>query len=278
MAGRRHSRIVDLAKEGDPLVDGIITAHANHSRSMDIIRVALQQRGLDATWRHNIEDLDTDDYDLVITVGGDGTVLHTSHSVGSTPILPINSSPATSVGYLTAGSVESFSGLFDQIVAGLLRPIKLTRMRVKVNEKTVTNRALNDVLFCHTCPASTTRYVIILDDQTEAQLSSGIWVATAAGSTAAIKSSGGRVMRPGSKRLQFMVRESYPLVGEEKKPTLISGFVNREGELTVRSKSDTANLYVDGPHELFPVEFGDVISFSRSEESLYIFGYTQKAG
>jgi NAD+ kinase len=159
-----------------------------------------------------------------------------------------------------------------------VEPIKLCRMTVAVNGKQATERALNDVLFCHDCPASTTRYVIEHRGDKEAQTSSGIWVATAAGSTAAIRAAGGRTMGAGSKRLQFAVREPYPWGPDRRHnhPSLTAGFVDDGDSLVVRSKTDTARLYVDGPHVVIPVSFGDAITFTRSRQSLRLYGYKTK--
>ena len=90
---------------------------------------------------------------------------------------------------------------------------------------------------------------------------SGVWISTAAGSTAAIRAAGGRVMPPRSKRLQFLVREPLPehraVAGQQS--TITRGFITENESLTIRSKTDTAKLFVDGPHVVFPVEFGSVI-------------------
>ena len=86
------------------------------------------------------------------------------------------------------------------------------------------------MLFCHDCPASTTRYLLTFDGRTEDQISSGIWISTAAGSTSVIRSAGGKEMPPRSRRLQFAVREPFPLGGKDSRvaPTLIHGYVPEE--------------------------------------------------
>ena len=85
-------------------------------------------------------------------------------------------------------------------------------------------------------------------------------------------------MPPRSKRLQFAVREPFPLGGKDSRvaPTLIHGFVPEGKSLTIRSKNNAARLYVDGPHVVFPVEFGDVVTFSLSDTPLHLFGYNRK--
>jgi NAD+ kinase len=278
VADNKESNVSRLIKTGDPLVEGTVTAHKNHSESMPKVKKVLESRGLNATWLHRIGNINLDRYDLIIAVGGDGTVLHASHSIGDTPVLAVNSSPPTSVGFFTGANADNFGTVLDQVLSGQLEPVTLSRMEVMVNGKVVASRALNDVLFCHDCPASTTRYQLTFDGRTEDQISSGVWVSTAAGSTAVIRAAGGKVMPPRSKQLQFAVREPFPLGGTEHQtpPSIVHGFVSEEKVLNIRSKTDTARLYVDGPHVVFPVDFGDVVTFARSNTSLSLFGYNKK--
>jgi hypothetical protein len=72
-----------------------------------------------------------------------------------------------------------------------------------------------------------------------------------------------------------MVREPFPVGGalELKKPTLIHGFISDNESLSIHSKTVAARLYVDGPHVVFPVEMGDLVTFSRSETPLHLLGY-----
>ena len=139
----------------------------------------------------------------------------------------------------------------------------------------LTARALNDVLFCHECPASTTRYELTVGDRAEQQMSSGIWVASAAGSTAAIRAAGGRSMPAGSRRIQFVVREPFPYggIGRIEPPRMVRGFVARDEALKIRSRTTSARIYVDGPHVVFPVEFGDVVTVSGAARPLHLVGY-----
>ncbi len=278
MTERGSGNLVDLVTCRDPLVEDIAIAHANHAAAMEAVRRVLDKSGLEVVWRHHIEDISPDDFDLVITIGGDGTVLHASHAIAKTPVLAVNSSPTTSVGFLTAAGASGFEHALESVLRGQFAPVRLARMQVEVNGEVVTRRALNDVLFSHVCPASTTRYVISYDGKSEAQLSSGIWVATAAGSTAAIRSAGGRMMPPRSSRLQFVVREAFPRGGirERVEPALTRGFISGGQKLEIRSKTEAARLYVDGPHVVFPVEFGDRVSFAPSEEPLTLFGFREK--
>ena len=267
-----------LLDSRDPLVADLVRAHERHEASMTRIRRELDARGLDVTWRHDASDLSPADFDLVITIGGDGTVLHASHSIGDTPVLGINSSPETSVGYFTAGGAAETGALLDRFLDGALSATPLYRMEVRVNGEVIGARVLNDALFSHLCPASTTRYELEVGDQREEQLSSGVWVCTAAGSTAVVRAAGGREMPPGSRRLQFIVREPGPLCGVRglRRPKIAKGFAGSGRPLCIRSKTSAARLYLDGPHMVHNIDFGDVVAFGGAACPLRLLGYRSK--
>jgi NAD+ kinase len=132
---------------------------------------------------------------------------------------------------------------------------------------------LNDALFAHAHPANTSRYLLTVGDHTEAQRSSGIWVSTATGSTAAIHSAGGRVLPLRSRKLQYVVREPYAAPGER---AVCLGGVLRQGQVfEVANKMREAKVYLDGPRTALTVEIGQRVRFERSEEPLMLLGVSE---
>lgn len=105
----------------------------------------------------------------------------------------------------------------------------------------------------------------------EEHRSSGIWVGPAAGSTAALRSAGGKVLPITSKRLQFVVREAFIWNGV--KPGLTRGLVNPDEELYIRSGNRKSRLYIDGPHLARTVEIGSEIRLRLSNEPLTLLGF-----
>jgi NAD+ kinase len=140
---------------------------------------------------------------------------------------------------------------------GKMRAVQLARMTVLLNGTVVSTRVLNDALFCHRSPAATSRYILTLGRVVEEQKSSGFWIGPAAGSTAAQRSGGGKILPLTSKKLQLVVREPYTPDGKE---------------LSVRSKIREGRLFIDGPHEFADIEMGDHLVFRRSPESLTVLG------
>ena len=207
---------------------------------------------------------------LVVAVGGDGTLLAASHSVVSTPVLGVNSSPKHSVGFFCSAQRRSFRGMLKRALEGRLPSVELTRMSVAVNGRLRSKHVLNEALFCHASPAATSRYLLAHRKTVEEQRSSGIWVGPAAGSTAAQRSAGGRVLPLGSRTLQLVVREPYTPSG---RPCRLAKLLIEDGdEVEVESKMDDAALFFDGPYRSVPVRLGDNVRFFASDEPLVVLG------
>jgi NAD+ kinase len=234
-------------------------------------RVLLDKLGVDATFRYRAMEESTDSFDLVITLGGDGTLLRASHLVGKTPMLAINTAPQDSVGYFCGGTKDT---LEETLVAALdrnLPRLELTRMQIQLDGEVVSRRVLNDMLFSHECPAATTRYLIQHGSVEEEHKSSGLWVGPAAGSTAAQRSAGGRVLPPSSTQLQYVVREPYMPNGTRYR--LVKGLIEAGDSLRITSKVHGALLYVDGPHMRRNVALGSIITLNKSPEALTVLGF-----
>src|SRR4051812_15274575 len=183
----RHARVRALLRAGDPAVAGLMRAHQAHVQTLSDARQLLRALGARATFRRRSAHGAMSAFDLLITIGGDGTLLWASQSVGAhLPVLAINSAPEDSVGYFCAAHRADLADVLASALAGRLPETRLTRMSVEIDGVLATKRVLNDVLFSHYSPAATTRYALRLQRRAEEQKSSGVWVSTAAGSTAAI--------------------------------------------------------------------------------------------
>jgi NAD+ kinase len=249
----------------------MLAAHEDHVQTIQTARALFQELGTNATFRYRADADTAENYDLVITLGGDGTLLWASHLVGKQPMLAINTAPRDSIGYFCGGTKDTLEKSIVAALEGKLPRTELTRMQLLLDGKVISQRILNDVLFCHECPAATTRYLIRHDGLEEDQRSSGIWVGPAAGSTAAQRSAGGRVLPASSDKLQFVVREPYMPNGTRYK--LVRGLLGPDEELRILSKIHGGRLYVDGPHLRRQVDLGSEIVLKRSPESLTVLGF-----
>ena len=281
-----YSRYVDdehdpevrrLVERKDPSVAMWVQSHREHVATLAVVERALAKLGA-RVWKLQAPRavFDATDAALVVTVGGDGTLLAASHHVGHTPIIGVNSSPKSSVGFFCASSRADAPAMLSRALAGRVSALKLSRMAVRLNGRMISRRVLNEALFCHETPAAASRYVIAHAGKREEQVSSGFWVGTAAGSTGAQHSAGGDVLPLGSKRLQLVVREPFAGGGRPYKLTHL--LCSPDRSITVTSNMRDACLFLDGPFLRSTVRLGDKLDFSVSEDPLHVLGLTARRG
>jgi NAD+ kinase len=278
------SRIVALLEADDETVRRVRPGHLDHVETVEEVRRALDELGLGATWHDNPTAFHVEGgCNLVVTVGGDGTLLAASHGIGAdVPLLGVNSAPNHSVGFFCGAKKGAVRKAIEAALAGESRRTELTRMRVDLNGRRLLDRVLNEALFCHSSPAATSRYILRVLDvdrdpprtvREEEQKSSGMWVGPAAGSTAAQRSAGGRVLPLASRKIQYVVREPYRPHGESLTMTL--GLIDEGQALAVKSKMRQGRVYLDGDHIVHDVEIGDVVTMRRSDEPLVVLGLSR---
>jgi NAD+ kinase len=276
------THVKGLLARGDPTVSRLRRSHQDHEATRIEVEKALSDLDVDAHFVEGARSRVEDTFDLVVTIGGDGTLLAASHRVGpDVPILGVNSAPKHSVGFFCAARKGSVKKTLTLALNGGIQRTVLTRMRVDLNERCLHKRVLNDALFCHEIPAATSRYILRVtqgdgDVEEEEQRSSGIWVGPAAGSTAAQRSSGGDILDLESHDIQYVVREPYTPLGE--RLALSRGTIDEEGSLVLLNKMREAKLFLDGHHIVHGTTMGDVITMRRSEESLTVLGLSRDAG
>lgn len=254
-----------LLKKKDPSVDGWREVHESHTRTVEVVNSALARESVSCTVvRDPYRAFDVQGHDMVIVVGGDGTFLAASHSVGSNvPMLGVNSDPKTSRGFFCGARAENFIGVLNT-----KQEVRVQRMMVSVNGTVRSKRVLNEVLLCHPHPAATSRfYVQFKDSEWEKMVSSGAWVGPPAGSTGAIRSAGGAVLPLTSSSLQFVSRET--ISGDTRQ------FVTSE-PILLRVKNDEAMAYMDGPYKYAALTLADEVELRVSDEPLFVLGMRQR--
>jgi NAD+ kinase len=271
---RKNPRARALLARKDRAVERMLASHEDHVHTIAETRTLLDRLGVDATFRYRATADRTERFDLVISLGGDGTLLHASHLVGTQPVLAINTAPRDSVGYFCGGTKDNLEEVLVSAVRGSLPGVQLSRVQITLDGEMVSRRVLNDVLFCHESPAATTRYLIRLGDIEEEHRSSGLWIGPAAGSTAAQRSAGGRVLPPTSEQIQYVVREPYMPNGTRYK--LAKGLFRPAEELVLVTKMHGGKLFVDGPNLKRKVALGSKICIKGSPESLTVLGFRSR--
>lgn len=243
-----------------------LDTHQLHYAALTKVQQVLRRRGIKFIRFCRGKAIDPTGFDLVITLGGDGTFMEASHGIKDQFILGVNSNPYWSVGRFCAGTVYNFADLLEGFIAKRARVLFFQRMQVAVSPLKKKFLALNDVLVCHQNPGAMSRYSIDFRGYREQQRSSGVWISTAAGSSGAIASAGGRVLGPQSRNLQYMPRELYHGCGTTYH--LKGGLIPDGESIKAVSLMREGVVYVDGSHIYLPFVFGSILKVELSKHPL----------
>ncbi|MEA2604336.1 MAG: kinase [Acidobacteriota bacterium] len=270
----RRGEAARLARAGQASAKHLVGAARTHERTLAAVVSTLAKRGI-VCRQERVESLGAaarralTEARLVISVGGDGTLLTASHWVRDGLLLGVNSAPGDSVGFFALARRETFAEILDRILRGELSPLSVARLAVALNGQPIPEPVLNDVLAVHQHPAATSRYLLRLVEKEEEHRSSGLWIAAPAGSTAGIASAGGRRMPLRSRRLQFRARELYRAPGRTYE--LASGFVAPDESLLVESRMEDGWLFLDGARTSYRFPFGAKAEMRLAPEPLRLF-------
>lgn len=134
--------------------------------------------------------------DMILAIGGDGTILRTVHlvSAAETPILGVN---VGGLGFLTEIPLESFIPEFEKIVAGEYRVEKRIMVKGVIEGDSQPLYGLNEILIDK---GSSVR-VIQIETEVDGQylntyIADGLLISTPTGSTGYSLSSGGPIVVP----------------------------------------------------------------------------------
>jgi NAD+ kinase len=197
---------------------------------------------------------------MVMTVGGDGTLLAASHHLGKDDKIMGFKSSRSSVGYLCLGDRTMIPEVVKRLFSNTLAYVSVARLCAKVTragaaDAIVSEPVLNDILFVNANPASTTRYMIHHGNDCEEHRSSGIWFSTAIGSSAGIRAAGGERVPSTARLFQYRVRELYRPTGS--RLHLAGGFFEENSGLRVQNFNESGLLALDGQHGAIELSYGD---------------------
>lgn len=273
------------------------------------------------------------DIDLLIAVGGDGTVLSAAHFLdhGTIALLGINSDPnitkedlkvqkqvdeRRSHGALCMYTAMDMEDGISNVLYGGGHLASRARIRCKIKSTFSETRlvpALNDLLISNPSPAGVSRYRmgwlaeaqtkggrndLITNDSSETKSehfhqygtmtrfggvsydvinslnvwSSGMWISTATGSSAAMSAAGGKYMPKDSTGLQYLIREHMTNnCNEVLKPDINNRIFENDEKMHLRWNSRTGRIFIDGSHLSHNLELGDEILIDNEAPPLKLF-------
>jgi len=201
------------------------------------------------------------DADIVIVLGGDGTLLSVVRSMGSRqlPILGVN---LGSLGFLTDISLANVYQAMESLLAGdftiesrMMLATELERKGKSVESQTV----LNDVVITKGAIARMIEVGVRINDQFVAMIrADGIIVSTPTGSTAYSLAAGGPILYPGIGSMILTPICPHTLTY---RPVVVSD--DSRIELILRSKSGEVYATFDGQLSV-PMRRGDTVRAQKS--------------
>lgn len=270
--------------------------HNIHQECVATVKHVLSKHKADFTivGREELHRQHISKVDLVISVGGDGTVLSSSHFLGDNiPLVGVNSDPTRaeeksstkrtderrSFGALCMCTAADVEEELPKVLTREVEPEKRTRLQASIKStftETKLPPALNDVLLANPNPAAVSRFRLgVVPPQGVGESfnvwSSGMWVCTATGSTASMKAAGGKEMQPDSADLQYMVREHMVEEDMEHSREKGQGIVLPGSRLDIRWSSKDGFVWVDGEHSKHKLQLGDELQLAAEAPSLYLY-------
>ena len=244
--------------------------HERHYRSVETVEKVLNKYNILYQKRARGSKVDFGQYDMVLTVGGDGTFLEAARGLRSQIILGINSDPQNSVGRFCASNAQDFEKILNRLLKDQIKIKHFARIHLNLHdhERRYEVNVLNDILVCHQNPAALSRYSLSVNGVTEEQRSSGLWISTAAGSSGAIYSAGGKILEEESPRVQYKPRELYR--GRDRNYKLQGQALILKQPLIISSLMRNGMVFVDGAHLRFPFHFLARLMVSHSKYPLKV--------
>ncbi len=221
-------------------------------------------------WHGAAGSLDGVDLDLLVTLGGDGTLLRGARELGprETPILGVN---VGRLGFLTTVSPDRLPAALKAISAGELtverRQMLAPAIRSSGGAVRHLHHALNDVVVHKGGVARVVRLNVIIEGEVVGPFSvDGMVVATPTGSTAYSLSAGGPVIVPGVKAMVITPICAHTLTV---RPVVVPAeFMVAIEPLPPWSDEDLL-VSLDG-QTTEPLKPGDRVEIKRAEHSLLL--------
>lgn len=202
------------------------------------------------------------DVDMLICLGGDGTILRFSQLAArySVPILGVNMGH---LGFITELELEEI-GKLEEILAGHYTLEKRMMLDVEVHrdgELVGSCFGLNEAVVSRSDPAHAIRLTAYGDNRKISDYAGdGIIIATPTGSTAYSMAAGGPIVEPTAENLiltpicaHSLTAKAYVLAGDR-----------RTSVKLIRADGNDAQLLVDG-RDRFPLLVGDLIYIKKSD-------------
>ena len=265
---KQFSKIAILGRYDDPRVSEPMTTLASHltKAGVEVIAGDTISRDLPVAVTRLAEDALADQADLIIAIGGDGTMLYASNVAREhdVPLLGINRGR---LGFLTDVSPDEMLTSIDHILSGNFSRdsrLLLEAQLCKADGSKISGIAFNDVVLQR---RETGRMVDfethIAGRFVNTHSGDGLIVATPTGSTAYALSCGGPIIEPQLDAVVVVPVAPHTLTD---RPIVIPA--SQPIELRVLERADTkAEITIDG-HAIGEIASGDTLTISAADNRI----------
>lgn len=196
------------------------------------------------------------DVEIMITVGGDGTILHTMQR-NPAPVFGIN---VGEIGFLSESEPIELPDALDHLLTGDYYVESRLKLETRLNGDRLPN-ALNETVIKSARPSKMLGFTLSVGGKEVQRVrADGIIVATPTGSTSYAMSAGGPIMDPGLDALVVVPIAPFSL---SSRPIVLPRTTDLEVRLMERSRD--AVLVVDGQYERH-LKGDDEIVFTGAQE------------
>jgi NAD+ kinase len=269
-------------------VNVVVVAHHTRQEVVPLIRQAekwLKKNG-HQMWMPKVDasalgldefgsDRSTQDADLLISLGGDGTILRSVELLGGAPV-PILGVNMGTLGYLTEIEPEDLIERLEQWIKRdeksviVLDERMMLAVTLKSKSKSQTWRALNEAVIERQQSGHTVWLDVTINHEVFARYSAdGVIVATPTGSTAYSMSARGPVVSPRHKAMLLTPVSPHMLFDR----SLVLGPTETLSMQVVGTRP--AELAIDGRH-VASLDQGDVVSYEADSCSALFVRFTQQ--
>lgn len=197
----------------------------------------------------------SNEYDFVISIGGDGTILRSANEIGelSIPIIGLNKGR---LGFLANSPIEIIDSIIEKITNSNYRISERTIIQVEFEGKT--KNALNEISISRKNTTSLITIDTKLNDQyLNTYWADGLIISTPTGSTGYSLSCGGPIIMPDSKNLVITPIAPHNL---NARPLVISD--NKQIEISINGREN--EYFVSADSQIFSVNIDSKINISKA--------------
>ena len=222
------------------------------SQSFDLIS---KLESFNESFNFNKVEKLSNEYDFVIAIGGDGTILRSANEIGelSIPIIGLNKGR---LGFLANSPIEIIDSIIEKIINSDYRISERTIIQVEFEGKI--KNALNEISISRKNTTSLITIDTKLNDQyLNTYWADGLIISTPTGSTGYSLSCGGPIIMPDSKNLVLTPIAPHNL---NARPLVISD--NKQIEISINGREN--EYFVSADSQIFSVNIDSKINISKA--------------